>query len=405
MKKYSFLFFLFALFTKTYAEDKLVVGNTLVVAGEQAYMVVEMDFQENHDYVSYQFTVQLPDGISLVADASPGQACFVLPDNQPSSVFKITDFPLSNGILKVASNPSTVIGAHNGVLVCIPIEADGGLTTGSVLNGQLDDVVFAHSNSEAEYLDDVPFTITISDRLVLDENAVTAPLSTNNPVNVLVKRTINANEWSTLCLPFDMTESQVKTIFGNDVQLAYFDSYGSEEDGSGVTSITINFEDEDYSDGYVGNFPYIIKTSKDITEFTVDGVTIDPDEENAIAEYTNGKSGNKKVVYGTFFGTYHAKTIVPENCLFLSANKFWYSAGKTKMKAFRGYFDFMDVLSDVESANSRIGLVVQDGETTGISDLKDKVTKNALFFDLTGRQIERPIKGIYLKGGKKVVVK
>lgn len=48
-------------------------------------------------------------------------------------------------------------------------------------------------------------------------------------VNVRVKRTIKANEWSTLVLPFAMTAEQVKSAFGNDVQLADFTGVETEE--------------------------------------------------------------------------------------------------------------------------------------------------------------------------------
>ena len=95
--------------------------------------------------------------------------------------------------------------------------------------------------------------------MILDENSTVAPTAQTS-VNVKVKRTIKANEWSTLCLPFDMTEAQVKTVFGNDVQLKEFISYDVTKEGNNVTGITINFEDADLSDGFYGNYPYIIKT-------------------------------------------------------------------------------------------------------------------------------------------------
>ena len=139
MKKISFLFVLLSVFISSYGEDRLVVDNTQIVSGESAYIVVKMDFAENHDYVSYQFNVELPSGISLIEETS-GQASFVLPSNQPTNVFKITDFPMSNGILKVASNPSTVIGAHEGVLVYIPVEAEGGLTSGDILKSRFSEL-------------------------------------------------------------------------------------------------------------------------------------------------------------------------------------------------------------------------------------------------------------------------
>jgi hypothetical protein len=183
------------------------------------------------------------------------------------------------------------------------------------------------------------------------------------------------------------------------VQLAEFSSYDAVKDGDNVTSITINFEDADLSEGFYGNYPYIIKTSSDITEFTLTANVV-PDD--AVAEYTNGKTGSKKVVYGSYIGTYKAKTVVPENCLFLSSNKFWYSAGLTKMKAFRAYFDFLDILSEVENANARITMSL-DNQTEGIKENLGITPQPIKLYDLQGRLVKKPGKGLYIQNGRKVI--
>ena len=172
-------------------------------------------------------------------------------------------------------------------------------------------------------------TLTIDAGQFLDENN-TDPnaIKPATDVKVTVRRTINADAWSTICLPFDMTEEQTKEIFGNDVQLACFTGYDVEKEGGDVLSITINFDEDDLSEGFYGNYPYLIKTSKDITEFELT-TTIAPDAVQEI--FSQGKGENKKS--GKFIGTYQAETVVPENSLFLSGNQFWYSAGLTKMKA------------------------------------------------------------------------
>ena len=399
MKKISFLFVLLSVFISSYGEDGLVVDNTQIVSGESAYIVVKMDFAENHDYVSYQFNVELPSGISLIEETS-GQASFVLPSNQPTNVFKITDFPMSNGILKVASNPSTVIGAHEGVLVYIPVEAEGGLTSGDILNGKLSNVVFAHENATTEDLADVNFTITIADQVVLDENSEIAPLATSGNVNVKVKRTIKANSWSTICLPFEMEEDQAKEVFGNDVKLKSFKSYDIATSGNNVTGITLNFEEVDLNeDGFEANRPYLIKVSKGINEFSLKGITIDPDDVEEWSQKTKTTKRND----GTFIGTYRANTIVPEEALFISGDKFYYSKGKTKMKAFRGYFSLNHVI-DVENASARINISFND-ETTGIDTVHGSNKSAEGTYDLQGRKVKNPKKGLYINNGKKVVVK
>ena len=46
-------------------------------------------------------------------------------------------------------------------------------------------------------------------------------------------------------------------------------------------------------------------------------------------------------------------------------------------------------------------------DTTGLNDVRSKVTevRSDVFFDLQGRQITNPTKGIYIQNGKKVVIK
>ena len=250
----------------------------------------------------------------------------------------------------------------------------------------------------------VVFNINVVTRhtVVLDELSTTAPEDATG-VNVTVKRTINANEWSTICLPFAMSESQVKAAFGDDVQLGDFVKYDTTEDGDeNIIGISINLAD---ATAIEANHPYTIKVSHDITEFTIEGVDIESDEESAYTEYNNGQTGKKKVIYGTFEGTLHAGKTLTENQLFLSGNQFWYSSGLTTIKAFRAYFDFMDVLSEVENASSRVVMKWNDEQPTGISEIKHEAQKNSQYYDLSGRRVVRPNKGVYIVDGKKTVIK
>ena len=145
-----------------------------------------------------------------------------------------------------------------------------------------------------------------------------------------------------------------------------------------------------------------------ISEFTVDGVDIEVEEEPSVDkdEYRTG-SGTKKdpyvYHYNSFVGTYVADTEVPELALFLNDNKFYYSTGATKMKAFRGYFDFYDVLTEVENAEARISFVIDEDWMTGISDVKRE--DDSLYYNLKGMRVAKPGKGLYIVNGKKMVIK
>ncbi|MBQ7511513.1 MAG: hypothetical protein IJU11_02080, partial [Prevotella sp.] len=63
-------------------------------------------------------------------------------------------------------------------------------------------------------------------------------------------------------------------------------------------------------------------------------------------------------------------------------------------------------LVPASDAHARTLNIVHEGETTGISTAKTAVdTKDGEWYDLSGRRVAQPAKGIYVKNGKKVIVK
>jgi hypothetical protein len=242
-------------------------------------------------------------------------------------------------------------------------------------------------------------------RTVLDENATTEPVEENN-ANVRVRRTIKAGEWSTICLPFAMTDAQVKAAFGNDVLLGDFNDYVF-DDVAGA--ISVNFQSVEAIEA---NHPYIIKVSTPVSEFTADGVDIDPQE--AIVDFDASRRKNQP---RQFVGTYVANTVLDWGMLFLSDNQFWYSTGNTKMKAFRAYFNFYDLLPDFEDnyESRQVKMLFGDNSTTCIKGIEDGRLKiEDSVYDLQGRRVPSSTfdsqssiqkKGIYVKEGKKVIIK
>ena len=358
----------------------VTVADVEALPGETVKATLELTSPASK-YTGIQFAIQFPaTGFSIAATGAatgwPG----------------LIEYNLSEGKYKFAASSSSYFEATN---IDIEFTVDNSLALDEY-DVTVTDIIF-EGGSHKDPIADVPFKVIVTDRITLDENSTELPIERDG-VNVKVKRTINANEWSTICLPFDMTESEVKAAFGNDVKLAYFTSYDFEKDGDNITNITINFEEDDLSEGFSKNYPYVIKTSKKITEFSLDGKNIAPDD--AEESYSQGKGSNKKS--GKFIGTYQASTEVPENSLFLSGNKFWYSTGATKMKAFRAYLKLDHVLTD-KSAGARIN--VTDDETTGIKEVHGNANVDGTY-DLQGRKVEEPTnKGLYIVNGHKVVIK
>lgn len=385
------------------ATNDVVVGDVTIPQGGSGVVNIELNNNDD-EFTAYQFRLILPEGLNFVADKK-GNPSFVAGD-------RYDDHSISSSTLGVFSCISTTlapISGTSGSLLSVDVTASADVAVGTKLNVTLGEIECTTSGTspKAVKFEDVTFTVTIGDpadtHVVLDETSTTAPVASGGAVDIMVKRTIKANEWSTLVLPFDMTEAQLKEALGSDVQLAEFEDYEAEYDADdNVTGLTVNFVATNLSDGFYANYPYLVKTSKDITEFFVTA-TIDPDEEDAVAEFTNGKTGPKKEVYGKLIGTYHAGDAIPADGLFLSGNKFWYSTGATIIKAFRAYFEFIEVLSGVAEAKVRFMVDEDAAAIEGITpDMEDGV-----WYTLDGRQLNgKPTeKGVYIVDGKKVLIK
>lgn len=385
--------------------DDISVAEVSVPQGGKSQIAVVLTNPEKV-YTAGQMLLTLPDGVAAVLNGS-GEPEMIKGERFNGTNHGIGASHMEDGSdqFTIFSINSSAIPNSSGELFYVLVQADESLEVGTTLTGRLSGIEMTTTNGEQTLFNDQTFTITITEPadpwLTLDEDATEVPEATDGDVDIKVVRSIKANEWSTLCLPFEMTESQVKEAFGEDVQLAEFIDYEVNDD---ATEIKVNFEDANLAEGLLANYPYIIRTTQDVEEFMVTA-TIEPDEENAVAEYAEGR-GARRHVYGTFYGTLHAGMMVPENCLFLSENKFWYSVGKTPMKAFRAYFELEDVLADRQ--NAKVSLNFGNSVPTGIGHAGSKIAEEGLY-DLQGRRAykdSRRLKsGIYVSKNKKVVVK
>lgn len=385
--------------------DGLEVQDVNISQGGEATLEIALENPVTA-FAAFQFNVELAEGIT-VATNDKGKFVyekgarldeeFSLSLSQPDAL--VNTYRVLGYYTETQPIPSTT-----GAIVKITIKADAALAVGTTHVCKLSAINLTETNETKHTPDDITFNVKITEKTytILDETSTTAPAASGGPVDIQVKRTIKANEWSTLVLPFDMTEAQLKEALGSDVKLAEFEDYEADYTGDDVTGLTVNFVATDLTEGFYGNYPYLVKTSKDITEFIVTS-TIDPDEEGAVVEYDNGKSGKQRKVLGSLIGTYHAGDAIPNNGLFLSGNKFWYSAGATKIKAFRAYFMLNEVLSGVAEAKVRFMVDEDAAAIEGITpDMEDGV-----WYTLDGRQLNgKPTeKGVYIVDGKKVLIK
>ena len=401
MKKILFaLSVMMLLFQNVSADDNITAEDVNVLPGKTVQLAINMN-SSDRAYTAFQFELELPVGISvtevLKSDRIPSSADYALTwskvDNGDANTYGFVGVDMSQSRAEITGTTGTIL--------TLTLSAAETIDVGASLQAKLKNITMQPVEGSKTYtFSDWQFAINISDPwITLDENSTTLPEASDGETEIKVKRTIKANQWNTICFPFAMTAAQVYEAFGEDVQVANFESYEVLDD---LTGINVVFGDAGLGQwGLMANYPYIIKTSKDLTEFIVTS-RIEPDEDYAYTEYAEGRGPNKKV-YGTFYGTLKAGGKVPANCLFLNGGDFWYSTGQSNIKAFRGYFEFVKVLASLETANSKVKMVFR-GETTGIKDVTVETTNDDMY-DLQGRRIVNPDKGIYIKNGKKVVIK
>lgn len=103
-----------------------------------------------------------------------------------------------------------------------------------------------------------------------------------------------------------------------------------------------------------------------------------------------------------------AETAVPwtanDKYNYILQNGAFYKATGDKLKAGKAY---LSTTFDVTAAPAARLDIVFDGETTAIKSIANSQEQNAnnLFYDLQGRRVAQPTKGLYIMNGKKVIVK
>ena len=356
----------------------------------------------------FQFDLHLPEGMTVVKSAkgriqgalSAGR----LPDEDEH---ELTFSEQSDGSIRFlcSSQYDETFTGNDGEIATLQVNVASNMANGDYPL-QLTDMKLTETDISKYYTADlIETTVTIGEvdtRVILDETSTTAPEAASN-VDVRVKRTINANEWSTICLPFAMTAEQVTAAFGSGVKLGDLSSWESVEENDAIVAINVYFDDVTAIEA---NHPYIIKVTTPITYaegFTVDGVDIAPVTAPKV------QVGTSSATRGWMYGTYVAGGTVPAENLFLNGSKFWYSKGLTTIKAFRGYFEFRDVLDAYYDSDAAPVFISFDGGTTSlIEELRVKSEEFAPgddYYTLDGRLVKTPTKGVYIHNGKKVVIK
>ena len=203
-------------------------------------------------------------------------------------------------------------------------------------------------------------------------------------------RTLMADNWNTLCLPFNLSAAQIESIFGSGTKVKTLSSYSN--DGS---TVTITYEDATTIEA---GKPYIIKPTNTVVNPVFTGVTIN----NTMNDVTVGGA--------TFKGTYSpvALTSNDRQKLFLANNMLWYPTANLTVKSCRAYFE-LD--ADVPVSHNAPSIVIDYGDATGILSIDHSPLtidhSSGAWYSLDGRKLDgKPAKkGVYINKGRQVVIK
>ena len=180
----------------------VTVADVEALPGETVAFSLNLEGGKADTYIALQFDVQFPaTGFSATGEYSVSSLW-----KNATSVIGDVD---ANGLLTIPVSSSEAISAADvdGLLtVAFTVGSD---VASDDYNVTLKNIWFGYGTSSKDYLDEVTFTVHVVDMhsVVLEETSTTAPEASNGAVKVRVLRTILANEWSTICLPFAMTEA------------------------------------------------------------------------------------------------------------------------------------------------------------------------------------------------------
>lgn len=241
-----------------------------------------------------------------------------------------------------------------------------------------------------------------TDVSISQNDGYTYEAKNNATVTLTLTKPLQKDVWNAICLPFSMTEQQVRSAFGKDARIAEF----KKVDESGKKALF----GMHYYQLITAGKPCLIKPSKvsDNDNYTITGVTIDAEKALTVAD------SNKKF---DFVGTY-APTTMPANSHFLGSNdgKLYYITANKEISGLKAFFQ------PVSTSNAKLSIAFdstdndQDNNTTGIEAIKDYTDQDAAnssankgIYNINGQFMgTNPAilpQGIYVKNGKKFIVK
>lgn len=236
-------------------------------------------------------------------------------------------------------------------------------------------------------------TIVMPKSYTLDETSTQNVIENCSYANVTLKRTVESSHWNTFCVPFSLTADQITKYFGEGTLLRTYEG-----------DFNNNIANFKVVDNIEAGKPYLLKPGNAVVENpTFEEVSV---VATNLDTYKNPQAVGDAAMF-QMKGIYNHVTLAQnETNLYLGeGNLFYYPADAEacEMNGLRAYF-IVPENTDINKLRANI-----DGTATSLGAIFNTEENNAPVYNLQGQRVGSSLgslkSGIYIKNGKKVVVK
>ena len=223
-------------------------------------------------------------------------------------------------------------------------------------------------------------------------------------INTVYVRSMVPDKWYTIMLPFPVSYALLQEVFGEDTQVWGY---------SGVYDNTLCFDQPvtEVGGGMEADTPYLIKPGEGKGEYEFNGLDVDYTPFNASPSLAvaGGQKGPEQYT-STYQGTYTNQKI-PTYAYYLKNNLFYYMPSENTTlgwKAYGGIVYVSDESNAAQGAKSQFfDLAVGHSGDVNVIESYQMETKasDQPLYNLAGQQVSQPIRGIYVRNGKKIIIK
>lgn len=230
---------------------------------------------------------------------------------------------------------------------------------------------------------------TITATALTYNEAATNTFKEITSANLTINRPMASDKWNTFCVPFALTADQIKATFGDGTQVREYE---------GANGNVLTFAE---ATAIEAGTPYLIKPTKADNKYIFKGVNVTTTKEAKVGE------GDIK-----FCGVYNLTNVdnlatAGSHVSGIVDNMVKRAKTGTSIKGFRAYFSVPNNISESAEAALRVAI---DGETTGIDAIEGFENNTPTrVYNLSGQYVGTSTAnlkpGVYVSGGKKVIVK